>query len=469
VRWFLRPDGSGRKGRAPNPVELNKASRSVRPTRPGDIELGHEAFLIDSGRSEKGSTRETAKPPSRLRFSLPAGFCVLAILALGFALQINAVEKSKALLAVTLSIGCTGLATTCRRVAVVVPALRAKHRLLSFLVVIGVFNLLAMVAFRAHQDPIDVIEFEVDSVHALLLGNNPYGSGVTHQDLCYGHEELCHGAQFYGPGVSTEGRVHVGFPYPPLALFWTIPGYLLHNVRYAWLLAINLATVLIFWISPDVNGLLAAVLLLFGAPTINVLSHGYTEPLLLLTLATVVLVAQKEPGLLPLALGLFLASKQYSLLALPLAALLLPRFSWKKYLSMIGIAVGVALLLALPFGVSDPHGFWWSLVTFQTLAPLRPDALSFSALLVEHGSRPIPQGLIALITILVTAMVLWKAPRTPSAFALSLALLSLIFFVLNKQAFANYYFFCLGTLCVGLAASAGEGNCDFTLVRYQHE
>jgi hypothetical protein len=421
--------------------------------------------FIHLGRPAKESTRGSpGQSTDGMRISLPALFSVLALLVLGFALQIDAYQKSKALLAVLLSIALCGLAATCRRVAVVVPAIRRGLWLPTFLVVMGMFNLLAILKFHAHQDPIDVIEFEIDSVHALLVGTNPYGAGVTHQDLCHGHEELCHGAQLYGPGVSTEGRVHVGFPYPPLALFWTIPGYLLNNVRYAWLLALDLAAVLIFWISPDLNGLLAVVFLLFVAPSIYILSHGYTEPLLLLTLAILVFVAQEKRQLLPLALGLFLASKQYSLLALPVAALLLPRFSWKRYLSMIAIAVGEALVLALPFLYADPRGLWWSLVTFQTLAPFRSDALSFSAVLVGHGLPAIPQWAIALAIIVVTALLLWKAPRTPATFSFSLALLSLIFFVLNKQAFANYYFFSFGALCLGQAASAHEMGCDFTLV-----
>jgi hypothetical protein len=421
--------------------------------------------FINFGRPGKESTRGSpGQSTDGMRISLPALFSLLALLALGFALQIDAYQESKALLAVLLSIALCGVAASCRRVAVVVPAIRPRLWLPAFLVVIGMFNLLAILKFHAHQDPIDVIEFEIDSVRALLVGTNPYWTGVTHQDLCYGHEELCHGAQFYGPGVSTEGRVHVGFPYPPLALFWTIPGYLLNNVRYAWLLALDLAAVLIFRISPDVNGFLATVFLLFVAPSIYVLSHGYTEPLLLLTLAILVLVAQQKRQLLPLALGLFLASKQYSVLALPLAALLLPRFSWKRYLSTIAIALSVALVLALPFLFADPRGLWWSLVTFQMLAPLRSDALSFSAVLVNHGSSPIPQWCIVLAIIAVTALVLWKAPRTPATFSLSLAMVSLVFFVLNKQAFVNYYFFSFGALCVGQAASAREVGCDFTLV-----
>ncbi len=40
-----------------------------------------------------------------------------------------------------------------------------------------------------------------------------------------------------------------------------------------------------------------------------------------------------------------------------------------------------------------------------------------------------------------------------TGYALGVAALFLAFFVLNKQAFANYYFFVIGALCVAVAAA----------------
>ena len=53
----------------------------------------------------------------------------------------------------------------------------------------------------------------------------------------------------------------------------------------------------------------------------------------------------------------------------------------------------------------------------------------------------------------VMALALWRVARTPAGFALGVAALFLAFFVLNKQAFANYYFFVVGALCVAVAAT----------------
>jgi hypothetical protein len=281
-------------------------------------------LVVSSQQRQSG----TITRPRVMRISLPALFCSFAILTLGFALQMDAFQRNKALLAIVFSIIFCLLSLTSMRIALRIPAVRPSVLWRYFVLVLVAYTLLAVAVLRVRHDPIDVVEFEVDSAQALLRGTNPYGANVTHQDICYGHPEICHGAQFYGQGVSTNGRVHVGFQYPPLAVFWIIPGYLAGDVRYAWLLALDLAAVLLFWMTPDINGLGAAFLLLFGSPSISVLSLGYTEPLLLLSLSATVLAAHRDPRLLPFAFGLFLSSKQYSLLALPLAVLLLPRFSW---------------------------------------------------------------------------------------------------------------------------------------------
>ena len=54
----------------------------------------------------------------------------------------------------------------------------------------------------------------------------------------------------------------------------------------------------------------------------------------------------------------------------------------------------------------------------------------------------------------VMALALWRVARTPAGFALGVAALFLAFFVLNKQAFANYYFFVVGALVRG---GGGDG------------
>jgi len=374
--------------------------------------------------------------------------CAGAVLALGFALQIShGFLNRKALLAVTVSIAFGVLAVVLPRVTFLLPVHRPVAIRRAFLLLLVGYFAIGIGYLRIRHRSIDVLIMEDDSAHALLHGSDPYGRDVTHQDI-YSPEQ-----RIYGPGTEVNGRVRVGFPYPPLTIVWTIPGYLLGDVRYSFLLAVILTALLIFSGEPDLNGLLSAALVLFVPDTLFVLGFGWTEPLMVMTLAATVFTAKKYPKWLPVALGLFLSSKQYALLAVPLAVLLLPRFSWKSYLWLLVKAGAVAAAVNLPFVLWDPQGFWWSLVGFRLIVPLRLDALSFSALLAVHGYREIPQWGVALIVIAGIVLTLIKAPRTPAAFAASLGLVSLLFFVFNIAAFCNYYFFCGGALCLGLSSA----------------
>ena len=385
-------------------------------------------------------------PESTITFS---SVCyALAILALGFALQIaHGFFHTKALLAILLAMALCALGLAGPEKAVILPVAWSTAARRIFMLVLVAYLFLSLAVLRAGHDPIDVIIFENDGVRSLLHGEDPYGSNVTHQDV-YGSTRIV-----YGHGISANGRVHVGFPYPPLTLLWILPAYAAGDVRYSFLIAIFLTTILIFYLAPNLIGLFAVFFLLFLPETLFVLTSGWTEPLMLVTLAATIVCARKAPRLLPLALGLFLASKQYSLFAVPLAALLIPSFSWQKYLTLLTKAAAVAAVVTVPFLLWDPHGFWWSLVTFQVAAPFRPDALSFSALLFRHALPAIPQWFVLVAVLGAITFALKRATPTPSAFAASLALTSLTFFIINKQAFCNYYFFSVGALCLSIASA----------------
>jgi len=57
-----------------------------------------------------------------------------------------------------------------------------------------------------------------------------------------------------------------------------------------------------------------------------------------------------------------------------------------------------------------------------------------------------------LAAVVTLALSLWRAPRTPAGFALSLGFILLAFFAFNKQAFCNYYFFVIGAMCCAVGA-----------------
>src|SRR6185369_9767844 len=88
--------------------------------------------------------------------------------------------------------------------------------------------------------------------------------------------------------------------------------------------------------------------------------------------------ALRYPKLLPIALGLLLASKQYMVLAAPaLAILALSYEDRRRGLDILWQSALVALLVTLPLALWNWKAFWFSNVTVQLQAPFRDDALSF--------------------------------------------------------------------------------------------
>lgn len=259
------------------------------------------------------STPATKPEMESTTVKLSSVFCGLAVLALGFGVQLaQGFFQTKALAAVLGAIVLSAIAIASPRISMTLPlGARATHWRI-YLAISIAYLLVGFASLHTHYPSIDVLVYENDSARSLLLGQNPYASGVTHQ--VFGGSP---GVIYYGQGIFTDGKVRVGFPYPPLTLFWLLPGYLVGDVRYSFLLAVFLTSLLIFLLSPDPNGLIAAGLLLFVPETFFVLTMGWTEPLMLVTLAVTIFVACKAPRMLPVALGLFLASKQYSLLAIP--------------------------------------------------------------------------------------------------------------------------------------------------------
>jgi hypothetical protein len=103
---------------------------------------------------------------------------------------------------------------------------------------------------------IDTYTFQWDASNNLAHGIDPYGA--TQADL-YGP-----GSKYYAPGMVVNGRVQVGFPYPPLSLLWVLPGYFLGDVRYAYILAVMISALLLFRMCPNARSLGTAALLLLN-------------------------------------------------------------------------------------------------------------------------------------------------------------------------------------------------------------
>jgi hypothetical protein len=287
---------------------------------------------------------------------------------------------------------------------------------------------------------IDTFTFQRDASNTLLHGANPFG---TTQANIY---DAFHTPLLYGVGTVVNGRVQVGFPYPPMTLAWVVPGYLLGDVRYSYILAIFLSGLFMFRISPNSRGLWVVAALFFSPVTLLVEILCWTEPLVLMMLSISIYGALKKKWWLPLAFGLFLATKQYNCLALPLIGLLIRPFNWKVYWKLLAQSVGIAILTLLPFAIWNFRALWHDLFLIQFAYPFRTDAVSFAV--PFHWILKVGPLLLIAFT---TAAVLGPK-RSPAIFAAAYGVSLLLFFCTSRQAFTNYYFLIGNVFLLAVAA-----------------
>jgi len=285
---------------------------------------------------------------------------------------------------------------------------------------------------------IDTYTFQREACKNLLHGIDPFGA--TQADI-YGSRY-----NFYGPGMVVNGRVQVGFQYPPLTLFWVLPGYLLGDIRYSYIFAVMISAGLLFPMVPNWRSLSMVAILLLNPLTCFVEIMCWTEPLVLMTLSATLYAAVKKRWWLPIALGLFLASKQYNVLALPFLAGLVQPFRWPTYRKLVGRALLVVAATVLPFALWNFRGLWRDLVLFHLAQPFRPQSLSFAV--------PYPVFL-KIGPLLLLVFIVWatmQRMRSAAMFAANYAVSLLLLFSTSKQAFCNYYFLIAQAFLLGVAA-----------------
>ena len=291
---------------------------------------------------------------------------------------------------------------------------------------------------------IDVFTFQQDASAALAGGHNPYD--LTFPNV-YGDN-----TPYYSSNFIVNGRITV-LPYPPLSLFLCLPGYLLAgDVRYSHLLATSLAGLLIGFAGKGLVSKLAAIAYLFSPFVFLVIEQSWTEPFVVLMLGVV--LWRRGTRSLYLALGLLAATKQYGALAVVLAAwLLLADRSWRARATLIVRASAVALAVTLPLALLSFGSFFRSVVLMQIFQPFRQEALSIPAWMVSLGLPQPPVWPAFLLVAAAAYAVCARLRPSAAAFAGGLALLFLIFFMFNKQAFLNYYSMVGGCICAAVAAA----------------
>jgi uncharacterized membrane protein len=254
--------------------------------------------------------------------------------------------------------------------------------------------------------------------------------------------------------------VLIGFPYPPLSLLLGLPGLALGDVRYAELAALVGAAALVGYSRRGLIAPLAAMLMLFTPRGLFVLEQAWTEPLTLLAVAATIYTAINTRRALPIMLGLLIATKQYAIIALPLAWLLTrPDQRARDWVRMTVIAILVASIVTLPFVFWNVDGFVQSVLALQFKERFRADSLSVLSWLARDGA-PLTSAIVLAASGLALlgglGLSLWRASRTAAGFAAAIAFTLLLVFVCSKKAFCNYYFFALGVMCAAIAA--GESS-----------
>jgi len=340
---------------------------------------------------------------------------------------------------------------------IVASLLLNKRRYKSAVAVIAVVALLQGLTMhyviRYMQAPrIDTLVVLRDSDKALLQGKNPYTITFPNIYAPGGSDD----SPFYSKEVQKNGRLLFGYPYPPFSLLMILPiDTLTHDPRYALVLFFAAAAVLTVSIGRGPISLCAAVMLLLAPPVWLFLRSAWTEPEMILGLAAIAWLAVRRSRALPIALGLFLSLKQYTVIFIPLIPLILPRpTDWKSSTRFFAIVFGTAAAVTLPMILWDWKAFWDLNFHIIPSQPFRRDSLSFLAMYARslpRGSPP-PSGAFALVALLpFLCLALWKAPRNAAGFVASVAIAQSLFFLFSRQSFLNYHFFSAAALLIAAA------------------
>ena len=288
---------------------------------------------------------------------------------------------------------------------------------------------------RTAAPRVDVFMLEQEGASALEAGRNPYDSTFTNP---YSKEET---RFFFG---DERAELHE-YPYPPLSLVVTTLGHSVGgDVRWS-LLAAQIGIAWLLFVlargsrhDPSVALAIATIHLLHPRG-LFMLEQAWTDSLLACAFLSILLLLQRPSARwVGVALGLFLAMKQYSVIALPLLVRD-GRIRARGWLEALAVATAVTL----PFFAWSPTDFVADVVLFQLRQPFREDALSLPALVAGITGWHAP-GALALAGAGAAAVFVWPrlGPRSaPHQLPLVAALVFASFFLLAKQAFCNYYYF----------------------------
>jgi hypothetical protein len=297
----------------------------------------------------------------------------------------------------------------------------------------------ALGAWMIHASPsprIDVWLIHQQAARALLAGRSPYAPGVI-ETIDTFHQQTV--VKAYG--------------YPPMNAVLTAVAYAFTGeTRWATLVAILIGGYLL-WLTarrarrpgdpwPDL--LLACFL--FHPRGLFVVEQAWGDPLALPFLAGFALAAASgRRRLAAVLLGLLCSVKQHFAIY-GVVLVLVPGIG----VSGAVLALATAAATYLPFAIASPRGLWTGLVELHTKGAFRADSLSLTAVIADAGFvLPSWVGVVATLGFLAFVT---RIARTLGALLLASAVAFLIFYVLGRQAFCNYYYVVCQTLLIAAAA-----------------
>lgn len=198
----------------------------------------------------------------------------------------------------------------------------------------------------------------------------------------------------------------------------------------------------------------AAFLILFAPVTQLVLYWGWSEPFVVLTLAATVYLAARSSSSTPIALGLLIAAKQFTAPVLLIGFVLLRTLRRNVGpVPMVLVPVVLAVATVVPFAIWNLPALVHSAITSHLLMPFRLDGLTVPALLARFQLPATPPLLGYVLGGIMLVVLMRLAPRTVAGFCYTTAVSFMVFFLFNKYAFMNYYFFVLAALACGIATT----------------
>jgi hypothetical protein len=298
------------------------------------------------------------------------------------------------------------------------------------LLVLAAAAIRVLILVSSPAPKIDVFHVQTEGAKGLLERHNVYAMAPARPAAGQG-----------------EAREFYGYQYPPTAFYPVVASWVLFkDVRAMWVVCDLVAALLLYLVARYRQ--LLVLTYLFLPRTLFVLESAWMEPLIVAAMAglTLALASARGPFLTGLLMAVWFGSKQYMVLALPFF-LKLRRAGAKAW----AVAIAAGVILALPFVLWDWRALWEKVGLFILQSPGRPDALSIYGALLRNGVE-LPGWIGLILWLAAMVWLTWKMPRTLSGWLFSTATLWVVFFLVGKWAFMNYFHLVIGALFLAVAA-----------------